>query len=460
MGASFSSHAILNGQKSQSPTSARSPHNTLRITIGAKPPEFLSLVLAAAFQLDIRSFHDSSAQALSNTCLLALIFSHTPVESVLNCEQACHLWKNVSRNDTSQVCLPKLIRAFPEGCAPKLYGKENWRDVAVLWYAWRRVGAVSPARIDVTELEEHEAFPLHHDGSKHQLTFVASHNSDITGVSLSGEVIYRTNYRSSPLHQWNVLSVPNRSIAVPSQQICTFVQAPKPYPEQFIKLAANVPSKLTADEAGLKIFGKVYDTYWHSYNRTSDETNGDTTIFADKESTPFQQPTNSLLAFNENVAAYFKKEIGDDGDMWRLHVLRLRDQISLDRMVQIEGPFSHNPKIEKLLVTRFNILYFYGETCDVLDFQLRCCATLELPNLMTGAEVSGDGRFIVVHCTGYRLMLIDVLKREKIVLINGEGRDGWFFGVLEYAVDEKGNRTGKLWDVKVYFRTINILSDK
>ncbi|KAJ3054109.1 hypothetical protein HK097_002629 [Rhizophlyctis rosea] len=368
-------------------------------------------------------------ETLSNTYLLALIFSHTSVDSVLKCEQACRLWKN-------------------------RYGEENWRDVAILWHAWGRQWTAKPGKNAVVRMRKREAFPVR-DGFKHQLTFAASHPRsmyDVRGVSLNGEVIYRSRDESEPLLQWNVLTAPNHATALPSKQICNFVRAQRPYPE----ITSHPLVKPTAKtKAGLVYCGKTYGAYCHSYDPVAKKTKRVTVVKVDGPSKQIQQPASSLLAFNETVAAYFSHKRDCRRESWRLNVLRLKDQTPIEGQ-EAAYLYAPNPKEEKLVVTRFHILYFYvtaEETvkCDVHDFYLNQCATLEF-----GEDV---GRFILVLRWGHKLVLFDVLKREKILLVtrHSDRRDGWFFGVTEYAVDKERKRTGDLGEVKVYFSSIDVL---
>ncbi|KAJ3054092.1 hypothetical protein HK097_002678 [Rhizophlyctis rosea] len=409
----------------------------------------------------------------SNTYLLTQIFSYLPVDTIVNCERTCRLWKDVSLSYPNQIWQPKLLRAFPEGCAPERCGEENWRDLAILWGAWGRQWKPKLAKIDVVELGEHEAFCVC-EGFKHQLTFVASHtttNYDIRGVSLNGEVIYRTDLTAEPLHQWNVLTAPNRSTVVPSKpkQLCTFVRAPQPYPTIFTILAANLPIgiNLSTSEAGLKICGEVYASYWWSGDRRYVSfQQGETAILGDGNPKPFQQSASSLLSFNETIAAYFKPNAdGRLGDL-DLEVIRLKDRKLIARSPR---SLAWEPNIleEKLIVTGFNILHFHGignqtaTTCDVYDFYLNHCAILTLTDDVVHLEVSDDGRFIIVRRREDRMVVFDVLKRQKIRLVNRQTdkRDGWFFGVTEYAVDKEGKRTGA-GDSKIHFRPIDALRNR
>ncbi|KAJ3057420.1 hypothetical protein HK097_007599 [Rhizophlyctis rosea] len=117
----------------------------------------------------------ASTNVLHNPDLLSRILSFAPIKHVLKCERVCRFWKNTSRNDTSQAWLSKLIRAFPEGCAPPRCGKETWRDVVMLWWAWTAIRKAKTVSMDIPELAKHEALPPPPANTKRQLTFVESH---------------------------------------------------------------------------------------------------------------------------------------------------------------------------------------------------------------------------------------------------------------------------------------------
>ncbi|KAJ3034539.1 hypothetical protein HDV00_004952 [Rhizophlyctis rosea] len=78
------------------------------------------------------------------TCadILILLFAHPTitVRDLLTCERVCKQWLLVLRASQHQIWKQKLVdsRSFPPGCLPVLYGHEVWRDVVVLWWAWRR----------------------------------------------------------------------------------------------------------------------------------------------------------------------------------------------------------------------------------------------------------------------------------------------------------------------------------
>ncbi|KAJ3034191.1 hypothetical protein HDV00_005361, partial [Rhizophlyctis rosea] len=72
--------------------------------------------------------------------ILITLFAHPSlsVADLFKCERVCQQWLQLLRAGQNQIWKQKLVEAFPEGCLPVLYGHEVWRDVAVLWCAWRR----------------------------------------------------------------------------------------------------------------------------------------------------------------------------------------------------------------------------------------------------------------------------------------------------------------------------------
>ncbi|KAJ3036096.1 hypothetical protein HDV00_003072 [Rhizophlyctis rosea] len=72
--------------------------------------------------------------------LLILVFAHPAVTipDLLACEKVCKQWGTLIRNNSVQIWKLKIVKGFPDGCLPVLYGSENWRNVAALWWAWRR----------------------------------------------------------------------------------------------------------------------------------------------------------------------------------------------------------------------------------------------------------------------------------------------------------------------------------
>ncbi|KAJ3046611.1 hypothetical protein HK097_000709 [Rhizophlyctis rosea] len=354
------------------------------------------------------------------------------------------------------------------------------------------------------ELGEHEAFPVR-DGCKHQLTFAASHylsGFDIRGVSLSGDIICCSDDEVEPLRQWNVFTAPDHSTAMSYTQVCTFVRAPQPFPDL---PAAQLPTTDQNVGCGFRICGKVIADACHYFDNvagwTTDETNA---IHLPDSSSKLQSSDKHLLTFNETVAAYFAYTDVSDKDEanpnivygWQLHVLRLKDQMLLNRephplhkpespprprfrqYLTGLGPYPPPPRRtstrcptpdsnnESLILTRFHVLHFHRHKdryfttcCDVYDFYVNHLTTIELAEDVVHVEVSDDGRFIVVHQDGDRMVLFDVLKKKEIALSRKEGdsTNGLFFAVTEYAVDGEGKRTGDPGRVRVCFRDIGHL---
>ncbi|KAJ3042078.1 hypothetical protein HDV00_008159 [Rhizophlyctis rosea] len=84
--------------------------------------------------------------------LLASVFAKLPVPALLTCERVCKQWSAIMRVAAStQVWKPKLVAGYPEGCLPVLRGRGNWRDVALISYAWGRewqpVDACEPIKV-------------------------------------------------------------------------------------------------------------------------------------------------------------------------------------------------------------------------------------------------------------------------------------------------------------------------
>ncbi|KAJ3043616.1 hypothetical protein HDV00_004717 [Rhizophlyctis rosea] len=75
---------------------------------------------------------------IPNLDVLITIFAALPVPTLLRCEQACRQWRDISRKETAAIWKPKILTAFPAGCLPVLWGRENWQDVVCLWWAWEK----------------------------------------------------------------------------------------------------------------------------------------------------------------------------------------------------------------------------------------------------------------------------------------------------------------------------------
>ncbi|KAJ3054848.1 hypothetical protein HK097_000654 [Rhizophlyctis rosea] len=72
--------------------------------------------------------------------LLLLTYPAVTVPILLRLETTCKALLSLVRNNQIQVWRSKLeqSRSFPSECLPLLYGNETWRDVACLWWSWRR----------------------------------------------------------------------------------------------------------------------------------------------------------------------------------------------------------------------------------------------------------------------------------------------------------------------------------
>ncbi|KAJ3044338.1 hypothetical protein HDV00_002658 [Rhizophlyctis rosea] len=70
---------------------------------------------------------------------LVQIFTLSSVPTILTCERVCKQWSTVIRvTQTTQIWKQILLPHFPPGCVPEPFGRENWRDVALLWFAWKK----------------------------------------------------------------------------------------------------------------------------------------------------------------------------------------------------------------------------------------------------------------------------------------------------------------------------------
>ncbi|KAJ3045930.1 hypothetical protein HDV00_006196 [Rhizophlyctis rosea] len=72
--------------------------------------------------------------------ILIVVFAHhaVSISDLLTFERVCKQWCAIIRTNQIQIWKSKLVQAYPAGCCPVLYGQENWRDVATLWWAWNR----------------------------------------------------------------------------------------------------------------------------------------------------------------------------------------------------------------------------------------------------------------------------------------------------------------------------------
>ncbi|KAJ3051776.1 hypothetical protein HK097_007217 [Rhizophlyctis rosea] len=80
----------------------------------------------------------SATKVFAEDKLLLLILARADIPTTLRSELICKKWASVIRRRTEAVWRPKLVRAFPSGCLPVLYGNETWRDIACIYHSWSR----------------------------------------------------------------------------------------------------------------------------------------------------------------------------------------------------------------------------------------------------------------------------------------------------------------------------------
>ncbi|KAJ3033240.1 hypothetical protein HDV00_006562 [Rhizophlyctis rosea] len=129
--------------------------------------------------------------------LVVPIFANASVPTLLTCERVCKKWSAVIRTAyVEQVWKPKLVDAYPEGCVPGLRGNENWRDLALVSFAWGRPWVPRRVKKRLEELGHETMFDRSAGGVVRDVTnsdrfaFRSSGDPKVLAFYDSGEVIY------------------------------------------------------------------------------------------------------------------------------------------------------------------------------------------------------------------------------------------------------------------------------
>ncbi|KAJ3043031.1 hypothetical protein HDV00_005938 [Rhizophlyctis rosea] len=380
--------------------------------------------------------------------LLVLTFAQSSVPTLLTCERACKQWSAIIRTTfVEQIWKPKLIAAYPEGCAPVLRGNENWRDVALVSYAWGRPW--QPRRVErrVEELDFGEALERKgHSVVRDVTNCFEPHDggsgSEIVACFESGETIHTwplswwrhalrtdTIFTDSHIHP-DIDLKPNKSIDSSVRQLGE-------------RRAATICGNYIAQfafEDGLLIESLCDPTYQLKLNSATS------------------------MCFNEYVLAY-----GTFSDT-HIHFIRLKDQKQLGECIfptsSVMAPGRH------LRMSRFNLFISHidlsmerGMVVNAPSLTGTRLYTLQLPFMFSPYHCPWDREIIGRDCSDIHTVL-DPMEGTCAKVIGKDGADGesleeynkrkgYGFTMMEYPVDDFGKRTGARGVLKCYWRWLS-----
>ncbi|KAJ3034299.1 hypothetical protein HDV00_005207 [Rhizophlyctis rosea] len=373
--------------------------------------------------------------------VLTLLFAHPDITipHLLKFEQVSKHWLSLIRSNHVQIWKVKINTGFPNGCFPTLYGQENWRDIAKVWWAWRRpwdeMRKLEQAETaDVQELGVGETI-LRTDGGyirdvTDELSNGEAHGIDTFGVRPDGQIIIadfvklRKGVYEKPRPYIDIIFTETKATARP---ITNIARIRHKITDLIVRNAKNVYSfegwttgtrkkTITSlNTPGEFIFEESLCGSQVVFRRKEVQQNRQWHIILDSYSiqppcnqTEFTVRThpNGHFASNHSLLATTAShqqvdETAERGGKTFPHtiaLLRLHDSKPLSKIA-----IGTSSQIVNLRLTRFNMLAFTrGGECLVFDLNLHLLHTIQLrTDVLLGHMMEDvDDRMVFTKCEG------------------------------------------------------------
>ncbi|KAJ3039892.1 hypothetical protein HDV00_011675, partial [Rhizophlyctis rosea] len=402
------------------------------------------------------------------------------IPDLLLCERVCKQWYTIIRSSHVQIWKAKLVRGFPEGCYPVLYGEENYRDVATLWWAWMRLGNGGEVREfevmeGVEELRGSEGLMRRSGGVVLDLT--TAHALGLPypcGVRPTGQVVIENdsaNKKPSP-DDTHIDTVFTESsiISSPIQNLAYDVIYKRPNIAVCDPPDGSVNFELRHWDTGNATLSPVLPLRGHNHficgSQLSIEYGTGTSrfniIYSSTTSSTISlhctYSIESLCAMTESLVAHIPAGIPGT-----LRLMRLKDR---QQLASYTLPIDE--RCDWIELTRFFIILVCRRDCWVFDMKLnllyklpyefavpvnnverQCVLTLteDWGILFAAIQPRMDVfRILCPKLRSYRTLVTPLEGNEE------EKRKGYYFSTIEYPVDGKGRRTGGVGKNRYYWR--------
>ncbi|KAJ3040515.1 hypothetical protein HDV00_010825 [Rhizophlyctis rosea] len=432
--------------------------------------------------------------------LLVPIFASASVPTVLTCERVCKQWSIIIRSGfVEQVWKPKFVQAYPEDCVPVMRGNENWRDVALVWFAWWNPW--KPEWEEPTVLGEvgrGESLRRKEANVVRDLTNAFESGKGgpaLLGSFISGEVLCIESPRDG-----------NRKVKVDgvfndSQTNQTFRPAhmghwvhghghysPQHVRTDFVACWSN-GSKTNMCHfqtghvlANVRVFHLRCPTVCGNF--MVDVSFGvPSSVFVTSlrnSSIRFKYKDCQAVAFNETILAYAIKSNNPDCTL-SIHLVRLANQTRIFTYNAPKWRHGTTCTIHYIRMSRFNLFLactaprYLKEWIEVLDFHgnhlydIRTRHNYQIKSscLWDADGTDWDRELVMLAKKGESFTVFDPIEGTKTLhllgggmgeLEGGEGevcemKQGYSFTVMEYPTDSEGKRTGARGVLKCYRRS-------
>ncbi|KAJ3034530.1 hypothetical protein HDV00_004943 [Rhizophlyctis rosea] len=401
--------------------------------------------------------------------ILLLLFAHPSlsVPDLLTCAGQHQIWRQ------------KLVEAFPEGCLPVLYEREIWRDLATLWWAWRRpwTPGQTVAETTLEEVEVGDVLPRK-VGVVRDLTAVRDFGSmrgGAKGGRWDGQIVI------AGIAVWPTKNSIKPKIDVVFEETPTTVRPVQNISRRCIFQRTDIITSLSVERQQHEITAQDWDTgkvlaripvkssfdcnicghyMWERNEKEVRFFSLDGNFANSTSIQPFQPRFHErcapLHAFNETVFAWVSPAPAS-GLFSHLNIARLlvRKTVASFRL----SPWSHSKGLE---LTRLNVfLKFSDGDCWVFDLKLNplyTCAEFAPARIFDWMAVGGVGKNDMYNWDPKTQTRKDCKVPKRLVstgLRNGDwesisvrgmaewtNKGSYFFSVIEYPVDDTGRRTG------------------
>ncbi|KAJ3035567.1 hypothetical protein HDV00_003666 [Rhizophlyctis rosea] len=416
----------------------------------------------------------ATVQTLPDILIHLFSSPNVSVADLLKCERVCRQWCALIRNNQVQIWRAKVVEEFPEGCLPVRYGEEVWRDVAILWWAWRRLGS-SGRGMEVNPVGEgrllggSETLTRRGDGVVRELA--SAHSPDFShpypfAVRPTGDSILQMSDINLPKVLFDNVFTPKKVISRPTQHFkspvlvnhirsnvieCTTPDGGVGYEDWVASQRKALPPLAGADTTVI-----CRNQILRVHTRTDETPTAIIKTFSiENPSFVIERRTGPHwpeAAINETVLAYIPKPFAQT-----LYLVRLKDNKQL-ASYSLPRELLYYTDIR---ITRFIVLIWCHPDLLIFDMKLNLLCKLPCPIRLPGREREYEflkvEDWMIIWERGFdEFLVFDPMEGSYQVVRHpdeSEGNDdGYQFSTIEYPIDEKGRRTGARGVVQHYWR--------
>ncbi|KAJ3035568.1 hypothetical protein HDV00_003667 [Rhizophlyctis rosea] len=416
-------------------------------------------------------------QTLPDILLHLFAYPSITVSDLLKCELVCRQWHTLIHQYQVLIWRAKLVEGFPKECLPVLHGEEVWRDIAILWWAWKSLGSVDEL-VDLdgsSEVRDSQMLMRKSDGVIRDLTTANSATSNghwFYALQPNGLVYVKVG------EETRTDTVFTDNIPIPSTLQLKAATSMKYIRPKILELDNPISISMVYRNLDSGKVGVMPDPSPWYYSRTicgsrlkieyGTDTDGDSAILkvfsTDDRSKDFQttvrKPSHSML--NESILACLHRS-------YSYGALLLL--VSIKDGTQLASYTFHDTVPEQAQITRFTVIADCSTNPSwvenefwIFDLKLNLLCKLGIPLLAAERkfnffEARAEDWMLCLVGGAHYAVLDPFIRRFRLLGVPASAVDpvrgvqgGYHFSTIEYPVDKKGKRTGARGLNRYYWR--------